>query len=225
MRRADRLFQIVEILRSRRLTTAQYLADKLEVSVRTVYRDVADLQKSGIDIEGEAGVGYVLRHYDLAPLMFNAGELEAIMAGIQLAKSWMDDELRCNADSAIQKIAKILPESLRQRIHHVTVLAPDFHIPESLRLPMSACRKAINEQRKLSIQYEDSHKRNTERLIRPLGLVFWGQTWTLVAWCETREDFRNFRLDRIQQFELTLSDFKQPVGQRLEDYLNKVKHE
>ncbi|MCO7226666.1 YafY family protein [Pleionea sp. CnH1-48] len=224
MRRADRLFQIVEILRDRQLTTAAYLSQRLEVSVRTIYRDIQDLQASGVDIEGEAGVGYLLRHYDLAPLMFNAGEVEALVSGLQMAKAWMDTDLSDHADKVLNKIEKILPPSLKNHIAELYVLAPDFHVPEELRRPMATLRHAIRHRRKVKIDYRDAEKKQSQRVISPLGLVFWGQTWTLVAWCDLRDDFRSFRLDRIINFEQLAQRFNSEPGKRLQDFLQKVKN-
>ncbi|WP_144392506.1 helix-turn-helix transcriptional regulator [Pleionea sediminis] len=225
MRRADRLFQIIELLRSRQLTTAAYLADKLEVSVRTIYRDIADLQKSGVDVEGEAGIGYRLRYYDLAPLMFNSAELEALLSGIKLAKAWMDSELRADADAAISKIEKILPEQLKKQIKANTLLAPDFHVPEAMVTSMAQLRSSINRHQKVELVYIDLKDKVSERKVRPLGLVFWGQVWTLVAWCEKRDDFRNFRLDRIQNLHPTIEPFQQEKGQRLADYIERERND
>ena len=225
MRRADRLFQIVEHLRSRRLTTAQWLAEKLEVSTRTVYRDIADLQNSGVAIDGEAGVGYRIKHYDLAPLMFSSDELEALLSGIQIAKAWMDEELSSSADSALAKIERIVPAALKTQIHSQTIIAPDFHVPNKLRKPMSLLRKAIAHQRKVSIDYEDATGVRSQRVINPLGLVFWGQTWTLVAWCNLRSDFRSFRLDRFETFEMLFEKFESRTGQTLKDFIERHKDE
>lgn len=218
MRRADRLFQIVQFLRSRRLTTAQWLAQRLEVSVRTIYRDIQDLSLSGVPIEGEAGVGYVLRRgMDLPPLMFDRTEIEALVIGARMVKAWADPEMQRAAESALAKIHNVLPEELRGELNRNRMFAPGTE-----RYPLhwiGRFRDAIREQHVVVIRYETGEGVPSERRIRPLGLVFWGQVWTLCSWCELREDFRNFRVDRVNTIVDTGDRFIQEDGKRLEDYL------
>jgi predicted DNA-binding transcriptional regulator YafY len=198
MRRADRLFQIVQHLRAGRLVTARTLADRLEVSVRTVYRDVADLQSTGVPIEGEAGVGYVMREgFDLPPLMFTREEVVALVAGARIVRAWGGAAMALAAEEALVKIEAVLPEEARARARAVPVHASSWDMPESLRLRIDEIEAAVEARRRLVMAYRDAEGGETERVVRPLGLWFWGKVWTLVGWCELRQDFRMFRLDRI----------------------------
>lgn len=218
MRRADRLFQIVQFLRSRRLTTGQWLAERLQVSVRTIYRDIQDLSLSGVPIEGEAGVGYVLRHsLDLPPLAFEPDEIDALVIGARMVQSWADPALRRAAESALAKIHSALPASRRDALNHNRLFAPGAATyPVHWMMPL---RDAIRQRHKVLLSYRTDSGEQSERLIWPLGLFFWGQVWTLCAWCELRADFRNFRIDRIQDLQSQTAGFLPGPGQRLEDYL------
>lgn len=199
MRRADRLFQIIQYLQGRKLVTAKQLAERLEVSERTVYRDVQDLMLSGVPIEGEAGVGYMLRAgFHLPPLMFSPEEMEALITGARLVKSWGGDKLAMAADQAIAKIEHILPPKLKQEIGDTRLFAPGFHSYSRHTVQMDALRTAINKRQVLRIEYLKEDGQASAREVWPLGLFFWGAVWTLAAWCELRSDYRNFRIDRIQ---------------------------
>lgn len=218
MRRADRLFQIVQFLRSRRLTTAQWLAERLQVSVRTIYRDIQDLSLSGVPLEGEAGVGYVLRQpMDLPPLMLEREEIEALLIGARMLNAWADPQLQRAAESALAKIHGVLPNSLRDEFNRNQLFAPEVNSYPVHWL--AQLRQAIRQRRKLQLGYRDQNDQASQRLIWPLGLFFWGQTWTLCSWCELRNDFRNFRIDRVQSLNDTEEHFETTAGQRLEDYL------
>lgn len=198
MRRADRLFQIVLLLDRGRAVTARELADALQVSERTIYRDVADLGRSGVPISGEAGVGYLMRPgYRLPPLMFDAEELAALALGSRMVRSWADPALGRAAERALMRIESVLPQALRQDPARDALLVPGFHVPEAMRAPMTALRASIAAHHKVRIAYARADGLASERVIQPLGLVFWGETWTLGAWCELRGGFRSFRLDRI----------------------------
>lgn len=198
MRRADRLFQIVLLLDRGRAVTARELAEALQVSERTVYRDVADLCQAGVPIKGEAGVGYLLRPgYRLTPLMFDPEELVALSLGSRMVRSWADPALGHAAERALLRIESVLPRHLRQAPGRDALLVPDFHVPDAMRAPMSTLRAGIAAHHKLRITYTRADGACSERVIQPVGLVFWGETWTLGAWCELRGGFRSFRLDRI----------------------------
>ncbi|MCC5811597.1 MAG: YafY family transcriptional regulator [Ectothiorhodospiraceae bacterium] len=220
MRRADRLFQIVQYLRSRRLTKAAWLAERLQVSVRTIYRDIQDLSLSGVPVEGEAGVGYILRQpMHLPPLMFDRSEIEALVVGARMVKSYADPELQRAADSVLAKVHGILPASLRSELNSNRMYAPSFH-----RYPvhwLTDIREAIRHRKKLLLWYCSEDERETQRQVRPLGLFFWGQVWTLSAWCELRDDFRTFRVDRVQQLQHLDECFEHEDGKRLEELLAK----
>ena len=205
MRRADRLFQIVQHLRARRLTTAQQLADLLEVSGRTIYRDIQDLSLSGVPIEGEAGVGYRLRSgFDVPPIMFTLDEVEALVVGLRMVESWAGPALGAASKAALTKVTLALPAGRREEIEKPRLFAPGFHIEKKTGETLDTIRRAIGESRALVLDYQDGGSRKSVRTVRPLGLYFWGATWTLAAWCESRNDFRNFRLDRV--VELSVGD-------------------
>ena len=199
MRRADRLFQIVQYLRGGRLTTAAQLAERLEVSERTIYRDIADLIGTGVPIDGEAGVGYLMREgFDLPPLMFNRDEIVALTAGARLIRAWGGASMAAAAEKALVKIRAVLPADARERAASVQVHA--WQMPElddATRTRLDELEAAIEARTRLDIRYQTEDGTVSERVVHPLGLWFWGKVWTLVAWCELRDDFRMFRADRI----------------------------
>lgn len=224
MRRADRLFEIVHYLRGRRLTTAAQLSAWLEVSDRTIYRDIADLLASGVPIDGEAGVGYRLHpNFELPPLMFTHGEVDALVAGARLIEAWGSSTLAAGARSALVKIAAALPPDQRRTLESSPIHAPQFFIDAHTSLHMDSLRTAINERRWVELLYEDVDTRASQRRIQPLGLFYWGNRWTVGAWCELRNDFRNFRLDRIQQLLVCDEHYADVAGRRLADYLRAVR--
>jgi predicted DNA-binding transcriptional regulator YafY len=226
MRRADRLFQIVQLLRARRVVTAAQLAENLEVSERTIYRDVRDLVRSGVPIDGEAGIGYALpRRFDLPPLMFTRDEVEALVLGARIVKSWSDRELARAAESALEKVEAVLPDALRARVNQTALFAPDFHIPEKTTAELSSLRAAVADRRKLRLAYVRGDGERSERTVRPLALYFWGRTWTLTSWCEYRSDFRSFRLDRIEGLRVLDEIFEPEAGKDLGDYLRTVEED
>lgn len=214
MRRADRLFQIVQFLRGGRLVRAADLAERLEVSERTIYRDMADLQSTGVPIEGEAGVGYVMQGgYNLPPMMFTHDEVVALVAGARLLRAWGGAAMAAAAEEALVKIADVLPEAERSRAASVQVhsIAPNMN--DELRAMIDRLEGAVDRRAILILGYTDGKDHVSTRRIQPLGLWFWGRVWTLVAWCELREDFRMFRLDRIQTAVDTGEKFR-PVRSR-----------
>ena len=225
MRRADRLFQIVQHLRGRRLTTAAQLARWLEVSERTVYRDIRDLAVSGIPIDGEAGVGYRLRPgFDLPAIMFTMDEVEALVAGARMIEAWGGAALGAHARSAIAKIALALPAARREEIERTRLFAPGFLVPAGATAGLETVRQAISERRKLRLDYVDGAGQASSRTVEPMALNFWGTTWSIAAWCESRQDFRVFRLDRIRSLEMG-ERFEEVEGRELADFLKKVSRE
>jgi len=220
MRRADRLFQIVQILQHRRVTTAARIAERLQVSERTVYRDIRDLSLSGVPIQGEAGVGYRLgKDFELPPLMFTVNEIQALVLGARMVESWADEELQHAAQSVLEKVEAALPERERGRIHSTALFSLSFRVPDQLRQRLGALRGCIDGHHRVSMRYEDRAGQTTRRTVRPLGLYFWGSTWSLGAWCELREDFRNFRLDRIATLRPLESTFVLEPPVTLRDYV------
>jgi predicted DNA-binding transcriptional regulator YafY len=229
MRRADRLFRIVQMLRSGRLKTARALADRLQVSERTIYRDVRDLQLAGQPIEGEAGVGYTLRReFDLPPLMFTPEELTALVLGARLVQAWGGAESVVAAKSALARIEAVLPEELAARLDAIALYAPGFKMPMAHRKLLDQLHAACLSRTVLEFSYtrlgEDS-SRAEWRTVRPLALAFWSGVWTLSAWCETRNDFRHFRLDRIESLLISTRNFTPKRGQRFEDLMRRVRNE
>ena len=228
MRRADRLFRIVQFLRAGRLQTARGLARKLQVSDRTIYRDVQDLQLSGVPILGEAGVGYTLRRdYDLPPLMFDQREITALVLGSRMVAAWGDAELASAANDALRKIEAVLTPALRDKIDAVPLHVPAFRLKNQggARATLEQLRTAIESSHIIQVAYGDEKDRITERRLRPMALLFWGNVWTLIAWCELRIDFRSFRVDRFKSLLQLEETFTQERGQRYEDFLAKVRNE
>jgi predicted DNA-binding transcriptional regulator YafY len=226
MRRADRLFQIVQLIRGRRLTTAAYLARRLEVSERTVYRDVADLQHQGVPIEGEAGVGYRLgAGFDLPPLMFTHDEARALVASVRMAQVWQDPALAQAGEIALGKILSVLPPAARTAVQAMALYAPPTGLAPAEQATLQTLREAVQARCKLRVDYRDVNDRASDRILRPLGCFYWGKVWTLAAWCETRQDFRAFRLDRmhrVEPLEGASGRFRDEAGKTLADYLRVV---
>lgn len=223
MRRADRLFQLLQLMRGRRLSTADWLAQRLAVSVRTVYRDVAALQTQGVPIDGEAGVGYrVARDYNLPPLMFTAEQAQALVASVRIARSRLDPDLAAQADDALSKILSVLPTDSRAaadslQLHSVARPHEALHLDR-----LGQLRKAIESKSVVCIQYQDVNGQPSDRWLRPLACLYWDAVWTLSAWCELREDFRQFRLDRIQQLDVGPRTFKDESGKTLADLFRRI---
>ena len=223
MRRADRLFRIVQYLRGRRLTTAAFLAGRLGVSPRTVYRDVRDLSLSGVPVEGEAGVGYRLKAgFDVPPLMFTLNEIEALAVGARMVEAWGGPVLADSARTAIEKIVAALPAERRAAVEHTRLYAPNFHVDAAAMARLESVRAAIGERRVLRLDYRDAQGKPSERHVWPVALAFWGGTWTLGAWCERREDWRNFRVDRIAALAALERRYPDQPGRRLADFLRAV---
>ncbi|MDA0241176.1 MAG: YafY family protein, partial [Proteobacteria bacterium] len=204
MRRADRLFQIIQILRGARgATTATALADELETSVRTVYRDIADLMAQRVPIRGEAGVGYVLeRGYDMPPLMLTPDEIEAAVLGAQWVAGRGDPAMARGARDLIAKISDVVPEDLRPLVLDSPMMAPAWSDrgPEDA-VDMERVRTWIRRRGKLRIDYGDEKGKPSQRVIWPIAIAYFETVRLIVAWCELRTDFRHFRTDRIQHAE------------------------
>lgn len=199
MARAARLLDIIEALRARRRpVSAEVLAEKLGVSVRTIYRDIATLTAQGAAIRGDPGQGYVLeRGFMLPPLMFTAGEVDALVLGLRLAAGQGDDELASDAQQALAKLTDVLPEDRRRLAEESGLTVAPRIMPPPSGLPLPLARKALREERKLALHYSDGARRVSHRIVWPVALAFFEDAQVLAAWCELREDFRSFRLDRI----------------------------
>ncbi len=225
MRRADRLFQIVQHLRGGRLTTAKQLSERLEVSERTIYRDIADLIGTGVPIDGEAGVGYLMREgFDLPPLMFTRNEIVALVAGARLIRAWGGSAMAEAAEEALVKINAVLPDAERAKANSVQVHAFQMgELDDATRARLDILEAATETRTRLDITYRDEAGRESERIIRPLGLWFWGKVWTLVAWCEMRNDFRIFRVDRMVSHE-EAGTFRTEGDKTLTAFFAKARH-
>jgi predicted DNA-binding transcriptional regulator YafY len=220
MRRADRLFRIVQLLRRRRtVVTAAQIAGRLEISERTVYRDIRDLIAAGTPIEGEAGVGYRLQSgYDLPPLMFDREEIQALVLGARIVRQIGDPALARASESILSKVAAVLPKELEPLLTEARLFMPGTVNVSRSAANLAIARQALLGQRRLRMKYANERGEETERTVRPLGVFFWGRTWTLAAWCELRSGFRNFRLDRVG--DAALSDqFADEPGRTLRDML------
>jgi len=219
MRRADRLFHIVQILRRGKVVTAAAIGAELEVSERTIYRDLDALSATGVPIRAEAGIGYLLeKGFDVPPLMFKSEELEALVIAARMLAAWADPETRTHIQQAQEKIEQALPIKLREKPARVRVFAPGYMTEPSLWQALPLLRTAINERKKCFFHYRDEKGAKSKRQVRPLAVFFWGKVWTCVAWCEQREDFRHFRLDRMTEFQLTLEHFVDEPGKTLVDF-------
>jgi predicted DNA-binding transcriptional regulator YafY len=213
MRRASRLFDIIQMLRSAKgPVTAASIAGRLEVTPRTIYRDMASLQASRVPIEGSAGIGYVLRRgFDLPPLMFSTEEADAIAIGMRLLDRLCDPGLQGAAERVLSKIAAVLPETVRQSVG----CAPFFvseganYVPAWINL--SDVRAAIRQRQKLHLLYRDEAGQETERTVWPIALAYYVDVTIIAAWCELRSDYRHFRVDRIRT--LTILEVCHPADQ------------
>lgn len=222
MRRADRLFKVIQIIRRRKVTTAAQLARELDVSERTVYRDVRDLVLSGVPIQSEAGVGYAMaRGFDLPPLMFTEDEITALVLGMRIVKGRADGILAQAAEDVLTKVESVLPKRLRGRIAETALFAPTLISSIALRTNLGPLRAAIENRRKVKLVYESGEGEETERIIWPLAIYFWSVAWTVGAWCELRADFRNFRIDRIVRLEALDKNYPEEQGRSLRDYMRR----
>jgi len=223
MRRADRLFQIVQLVRGRRLSTAEFLAERLQVSTRTIYRDIADLQAQGVPLEGEAGVGYRMRAgFDLPPLMFTREEAQALVAAVRIAQPRLDQALAAQGEMALSKILAVLPAPARAAAESLALFAISQGPDEATRERLHRLRLATEQRRFVQVDYLDLKGQRSRRRLRPLGCVFWDSVWTLAAWCELRQGMRSFRIDRIEKLEVLDEVFRDEPGKTLPDLIRAV---
>jgi predicted DNA-binding transcriptional regulator YafY len=199
MRRGDRLFEVIQHLRTAsRPVTAAKLAETLEVTVRTVYRDIAALQARRVPIEGAPGLGYVLRRgFDLPPLMFTLEEVEAIVVGARLLRRTGDLGLQQAAESVLSKITVILPQALREHLVAAPFFVSGHGADASPLIDLSAVRDAIRARRKIRLTYRDDKGHRTHRTVWPIAIAYYVQSTLIAAWCELRQDYRHFRTDRV----------------------------
>ncbi|MEP2716458.1 YafY family protein [Pseudophaeobacter sp.] len=219
MRRTDRLFEIIQILRDGKLHRAKDIAARLEVSTRTIYRDMDTLVASGVPVEGERGIGYLVREQiTLPPLTLTPEELEALNLGMAIVAEAADADLKAAAQSLAGKVDAVLPteviaeaDAWKFAVYPFADVARGFaHMP--------TLRAAIKSRQKLNLQYRRLDGFLTDRIIRPLHMEYWGRVWTLTAWCETRSDFRVFRVDLIEEVRALPELFQDEAGKTLADY-------
>ena len=199
MRKASRLFEIIQILRlAKKPVTAQQIAQQLEVTSRSVYRDIVVLQSMRVPIEGERGIGYILRPgFDMPPLMFSIEETEAIMLALALVERTGDTALRQAAKRVSGKIAASIPEPLARVLSTTALHAWGSSAPSPTGIDLGMVRRAVRDEEKLALNYSDESGRSTQRVIRPIAVIYYSQNANIVAWCELRQAIRNFRSDRV----------------------------
>ncbi len=209
MSRSDRMFEIIQFMRrADRPVTSIELAETLEVTQRTVYRDIAALQAMRVPIEGEAGIGYVMRSgYDLPPLMLTSEEVEAIIVGLALLRRTGDVGLQAASNGVSAKIAEVLPDHMERDLEDGHFYVSGWGVTPAGSAELAAVRRAIREETKLRITYSDAQDRSTDRTIKPLAILYYLEVVVLGAWCELRADFRHFRLDRISFCQTTDEHF------------------
>ncbi len=217
MRRADRLFAIIQTLRGGRSRRAEDIAQILEVSPRTIYRDIADLQAQNVPIDGERGVGYILRDdYFLPPLRLTLLEMEALSWGVAFVATHGDEALSAAAQELAIKLRSASPSAVH---HQPSASAHGNKLNSRGRAQLKILREAIMERQKIDLTYSAADGALTERILRPLGLEHWGHVWTLTAWCELRDSFRVFRIDRIDHIVKHNIKFQDEHGKTMSDYI------
>ena len=221
MRRADRLFDIVQSLRAAAgPMTAAALADHLEVTVRTIYRDIAALQASRVPIEGAAGIGYVLRRgFDLPPLMFTAEEIDAIAVGARHVQRLRDPKLQKAAESVLAKVTAIVPENLRSYLRAAPFYVSEGSAPPLTGVDLAEIRESMRSHRKIAIAYVDGEGRRSNRTIWPIALAYYVDVTVVAGWCELRDAFRHFRADRIRSARVLEERFPADGGRLFAEWL------
>lgn len=227
MRRAERLNDLVHHLRRmHQAVTASSLAETFEVSPRTIYRDIQNLIDSGVPISGEAGVGYVIdKRYHLPPIMFDSDELEAIALGIGMVGNWTDEQFAVKAQSAFKKIQATLPAPLIDELHQISTFSAPSHYKIPWEVSFTQVRECIRRNNKVQFNYLDLQQQTTQRIIWPLALISFSPVWLLAGWCELRQSFRNFRLDRITEFSQLDSRYPNEKNKNLPAYLAQIDHD
>ncbi|MEE9315124.1 MAG: YafY family protein [Rhizobiaceae bacterium] len=212
MRRADRLLQIIQIMRrANGPIAAGRIAEELEVSLRTLYRDMVSLESTGVPIRGEAGVGYVLDEgYDMPPLMFTASELEAIMLGARMLDGRVDEALSTAAKDVVAKIAAVVPKNLRDTLIDTPLFAPQMIAPNEMHIDMADIRRSLRVGKQVAIHYRDLKGNESIRTIWPLLISIFPAATILAAWCTLRADFRTFRIDGLLEYEILEAAIPKP---------------
>lgn len=219
MRRTDRLFDIIQILRDGKLHRAQDMAARLEVSVRTIYRDMDTLVASGVPVEGERGVGYMITEaITLPPVSLTVQELEALNLGMAIVAEAADPDLKSAAESLADKIDAVLPTQVIAEADAWKFAVYPFADAARGFAHMPILRAAIRARQKLRLTYTARDGAVTSRVVRPLHMEYWGRVWTLTAWCELRDNHRVFRVDLIETADALPELFADEPGKTLADY-------
>lgn len=219
MRKSDRLFQLTNLLRRSQPITAQQLADKLNVSVRSVYRYIDDLSVNGIPVYGEAGTGYRLQdNFELPALNLTPDELDALLVGVRMVSGWTGTELPASAHSLLHKIYAGLSENMKHRAE-ANIFAPVMRDRADESRYWEQLRIAIRDRHKIHVQYMTQEGIVSSRQLYPLCLFYWGGKWTLGAWCTLRSAYRDFRVDRIQELKILDETFETTADINLASYI------
>jgi predicted DNA-binding transcriptional regulator YafY len=229
MNRIDRLHAILTHLQSKKKVTAQDIADRFNISLRTVYRDVKALEESGVPVIGEAGIGYsVMEGYRLPPVMFTQEEASALIMGAKLAEQYTDMSVRKHFEGALYKIKAVLRGTDREYVEQLTeqihITKRSYPLGEDFgQQHLSNIQHAIVQRKCLRIIYHSNYKEElTNRVIDPIGLYYYGSTWHLIAWCSLRKDYRDFRVDKINSLSTTGDCFEAGTHPSLKEYINKI---
>ena len=223
MNRIDRLHAILTHLQSKKRVTAQEVADRFNISLRTVYRDVKALEESGVPVIGEAGSGYtIMEGYRLPPVMFSQEEAAALLLGSKLAEHLADASVKKHFNAALYKIKAVLRAIDKEHVDQL-----DDHIAVISRMPsvdsdgryLVDLQKSLGDKKVIYIRYQSGEEAVTERKVEPIGLCYYGQAWHLIGWCKLRNNYRDFRVSRIQQLQITDEVFEADSHPSLQDYL------
>ncbi len=225
MRRTDRLFELIQILRDGRLHRGKDLAKRLGISVRTLYRDMDTMFASGIPVEGERGLGYMMTApITLPPLNLTLAELEALHLGLSVVSKAADEDLQRAAETLSEKVDAVLPEDRSAPANGFGFAVYPFAEAARGFVHMAPLRAAIRSRRKIEITYATPECSETTRTVRPLQMEYWGRVWTLTGWCEFRNDFHVFRVDRIRTLDISFDTFEEEPGKTLAEYLDQLEH-
>lgn len=228
MNRIDRLHAILTHLQSKRLVTAQEMADRFNISLRTVYRDVKALDESGVPVIGEAGTGYtIMEGYRLPPVMFSREEASALLLGSKLAERFADEAAQKHFGAALYKIKAVLRGSDKDYVEdltaHIAVLTRPSPVTEISHQYLSLLQQAAVQKKVIDLQYHSSTKEETtRRQVEPIGLLYYSTAWHLIAWCRLRKGYRDFRLSRMLKVILLEEFFDATVHPSVQEYIRQV---
>jgi predicted DNA-binding transcriptional regulator YafY len=231
LNRVDRLHAIMVHLQSKKKVTAQEIADRFDLSLRTVYRDIKALEESGIPIIGESGIGYsVMEGYRLPPVMFTQEEASSLLLGSKLAHQLTDASVKKQIDSAMYKIKAVLRSTDKDHVEEldgrIAVHTGPIPVDESLQLHLTALRQAIVDKKVVNLEYYSNYKEETTvRDAEPIGLFYYAQTWHFIGWCRLRKDYRDFRMDRIRKLVLKDEKFDNKLHPSLAEYIQQLTKE